>query len=147
MYLIQWGQYGHLIMSGPSKCPAMVEVYGEGVVIEQLEGLVVVAVHVPHEKVQDGEVHQVQQSPALVVGADVLDCLAVVRLCLPASLPPLVITPAPGMSPGLTRHQALAGQEGSEADLQRVGAPTDGVGGVAVVGTLAWNGMEMDESG
>ena len=41
------------------------------------------------------------------------------------------------MSPGLTRHQALAGQEGSEADLQRVGAPADGVGGVAVVGTLA----------
>ena len=124
-------------MPGPSECSAMIEMYGEGIVTEQLEGLVVVAVHVPHEKVQDGEVHQIKQSPALVVGADVLDCLAVVRLCLPPSLPPLVITSAPGMSPGLTRHQALAGQEGSEADLQRVGAPTDGVGGVAVVGTLA----------
>ena len=41
------------------------------------------------------------------------------------------------MSPGLTRHEALAGHEGGEADLQRVGAATDGVGGVAVVGTLA----------
>ena len=48
-----------------------------------------------------------------------------------------MITPAPGMSPGLTRHEALAGHEGGEADLQRVGAATDGVGGVAVVGTLA----------
>ena len=41
------------------------------------------------------------------------------------------------MSPGLTRHEALAGHEGGEADLQRVGAATDGVGCVAVVGTLA----------
>ena len=115
----------------------MVEVNGEGVVAEQLEGLVVVAVHVSHEKVQDGEIHQIQKSPALVVGNDVLHCLAVVRLSFPPSLPPLVITPAPGMSPGLTRHDALAGHEGGEADLQRVGAATDGVGGVAVVGTLA----------
>ena len=38
----------------------MVEVNGEGVVTEQLEGLVVVAVHVSHEKVQDGEIHQIQ---------------------------------------------------------------------------------------
>ena len=123
-------------MSGPPECPAMVEVYGKGVVTEQFESLVVVTVHVSHQKVQDGEVHQIQESSALVVGTDVLDCLTVVRLCLPPGLPSLVVTPAPGMSPGLPRHEALAGEEGREADLQQVGAAADGVGGVAVVGTF-----------
>ena len=114
----------------------MVEVDGEGVVTEQFESLVVVTVHVPHEEVQDGEVHQVQQPPALVVGTDVLDCLTVVRLSLPPGLPSLVVTPPPGMSPGLPGHEVLGGQEGGQADLQQVGAATDGVGGVAVVGTF-----------
>ena len=114
----------------------MVEVYGEGVVTEQFEGLVVVTVHVSHEKVQDGEVHQIQESSALVVGTDVLDCLTVVRLSLPPGLPSLVVTPPPGMAPGLPRHEVLAGEEGGEADLQHVGAAADGVGGVAVVGTF-----------
>ena len=114
----------------------MVQVYGKGVITKQFECLVVVTVHVAHEEVQDGEVHQVQQPPALVVWTDVLHCLTVVSLSLPPGLPSLVVTPPPGVSPGLPGHEVLGGEEGREADLQRVGAATDGVGGVAVVRTF-----------
>ena len=31
-----------------------------------LESLIVVPVHVAHQKVKDGEIHQVEQTPALV---------------------------------------------------------------------------------
>ena len=119
------------------KGSAMVEVYGESVIAEYFESLVVMAVHVPHQEVEDGEVHEVQEPPALVVGTDVLDSLAVVLIILPLSFPSLVVAPPPRVPPGLPRDDGLAGEEGGQADLQHVGRAADGVGGVAVVGTLA----------
>ena len=48
-------------MGGPPKGPPVVQVDGEAVVAEELEGLVVVAVHVAHEEVVHRQVYQVQQ--------------------------------------------------------------------------------------
>ena len=126
-YLIQRGEDGELVMARPAECPAMVQVYGEGLVAEQFERLVVVTVHVAHEEVEDGEVHQVEESPALVVRTDVLDCVTVVRVILPLGFASLVVAPSPGVAPRLARHQGLAGQEGGQADLQHVGTAADGV--------------------
>ena len=40
---------------------------GTRVITKALESLVVVAVHVAHQEIEDGEVHQVQQSATLLM--------------------------------------------------------------------------------
>ena len=96
-----------------------------------LESLVVVAVHVAHQKVKDGEVHQVQQTPTLemkkivsvknqeifefdpdnsgerpilydadlIIGVNIPNDIAIVRVRFPLSLPPLVVAPTPWVPP------------------------------------------------
>ena len=100
-------------------------------------------VHVPHEEVKDGKVYHVEESPAPVVGTDLLHYITVVGIVLPGRLSPLVVTPAPGMSPGLPRHNGLARQEGGEAGLEHVRATADRVRSITVVGALA---MEAEVS-
>jgi hypothetical protein len=83
-----------------------------------LDGLVVVPVHVPHEKVVDGQVHDVQHPPPLVVRLDLLDDLAIPLVRLPVCLATLVVRATPGVTPslagsdGLRRHK----EEGEEDD-------------------------------
>ena len=59
--LVQRRQDGHLVVGGPPQSPPPVQGGGEAVVAEELEGLVVVAVHVAHEEVVHRQVYQVQQ--------------------------------------------------------------------------------------
>ena len=59
--LIEGGKDGHLVMASLSKRSPMVQVDREGVVTKQFECLVVMAVHVAHQEVQYGQVHDVQQ--------------------------------------------------------------------------------------
>lgn len=66
-----------------------------------LESLVVMPVHVADEEIVHGHVHQVEQSPALVVRRNIPDHRAVVGICLPLRLPPLVVAASPRMSPDL----------------------------------------------
>lgn len=75
---------GHLVVEGLAEAAAVVQVHGEGVVAEQAERLVVVPVHVAHEEVEHGHVHEVEQAPPRVVGRDVLHQRAVVRVCEPS---------------------------------------------------------------
>lgn len=58
-------------------------------------------VHVADEEIVHGHVHQVEQSPPLIVRRDVPDHGAVVRVRLPLRLPPLVVAASPRMSPNL----------------------------------------------
>lgn len=67
-------------------------------------------VHVPHQKIKNGHVHDVVQPPALVVGRDFPDQRAVITLRLPLSFPPLVIRSPPGVSPHLKRTATLINQ-------------------------------------
>jgi hypothetical protein len=62
--LVQRRQDGHLVVGGAAEAAAVVQVDGEAVVAEELERLVVVAVHVAHQEVVHGQVDQVQQSAA-----------------------------------------------------------------------------------
>jgi len=62
--LVQRRQDGHRVVGGASEAAAVVQVDGEAVVAEELECLVVVAVHVAHQEVVHGQVDQVQQSEA-----------------------------------------------------------------------------------
>jgi hypothetical protein len=62
--LIERRKDGHLVVGGASKAAAVVQVDGKAVVAEELERLVVVAVHVAHQEVVHGQVDQVQQSAA-----------------------------------------------------------------------------------
>lgn len=113
-------QDGELVVEGLAEAPPVVQVEGEGVVTEypakntppssnpliartgnSLEGLVVVSIHVTGEEVEDRHVHDVVQPPALVVGRDLSDQGAVVRLGLPLGFPPLVVRPPPGVPPHL----------------------------------------------
>ena len=137
MNLIQRCEDGHLVVCRLAESSAVVEVDGEGVVAEQFECLVVVAVHVPHQEVHHGQVDHVEQPPAAVVGRHLLDEVAVLGVVLPGRLPPLVVAAAPGVAPRLARHHGLARQEGGQAHLQRVGRAADGVRGITVVGALA----------
>ena len=67
-------------MERPSEASAVVEVERKRVVPEGSERLVVVTIHVPGEEVEDGHVHQVEESTTLVVGRDVTDEVTVVGL-------------------------------------------------------------------
>ena len=49
--LVDWCQDGKLVLAGFAEAPAVVQVDGVGRVAEDLEGLVVVSVHVAHKKV------------------------------------------------------------------------------------------------
>jgi len=46
-------------MTSSTEGPSVVEVHWECVVAKALESLIVVAVHVPHQEVKDGKIHQV----------------------------------------------------------------------------------------
>ena len=115
-----------------------------------LESVIVVAVHVAHQKVKDGEVHQVQQTPTLemkkivsvkvqefiiilllmititkeifefdpdnsgerpilydadlIIGVNIPNDIAIVRIRFPLSLPPLVVAPTPWVSPSFPEN-------------------------------------------
>ena len=120
-------------MSRLPKSSSMIQMDWKGVVPKQFECLVMVPVHVPHEKIEDGQVYHVEESAPPVVGADLLHNITVVRVILPGRLAPLVVAPAPGMTPCLPRHYGLAGQEGGQTHLQAVGGAADGVRGITVV--------------
>ena len=72
-----------------------------------LDGLVVVPVHVAHEEVVDGHVHDVEQPPALVVRLHLAHDLAVGLVRLPVGLAPLVVRPPPRVPPRLPRGDRL----------------------------------------
>ena len=61
--------------------PAVVEVQQKGLVAKHLDRLVVVPVHVSHEEIQHGHVHNVVQPPPLVVRRDLLHHFTVVLIC------------------------------------------------------------------
>ena len=82
---------------------------GIGKVAERLEGLIMMSIHVPHQKVQDGHVHDIEQPSAFVVGRDPLDVLTVLIVRLPIGLPSFMIGPAPGMPPSFARRDGLGG--------------------------------------
>ena len=111
----------------------MIQMDWKSVIAKQFKCLVVVPVHVPHEKVEDGQVYHVEEPPPPVVGADLLHNITVVGVILPGRLATLVVAPAPRVTPRLPRHYGLARQEGGQAHLQGVGGPADGVRGITVV--------------
>lgn len=67
-------------MVGLAEPAAVIEVQGERVVPEDLEGLVVVPIHVTREEVEDGHVHEIQEPPALVVRRQLAHDRAVVGI-------------------------------------------------------------------
>lgn len=79
--LQQWGEDGQLVVERSPEAPPVVQVKGEGVVVEGSESLVVVPVHVAHEEVEHGHVHEVVESRTRVVRADLSHEVTVVRLC------------------------------------------------------------------
>lgn len=60
-----------------------------------------VPVHVAHQKIENRHVHEIIQSPSLIVRWNFSDQRAVIRLRLPLSFPPLVIRSPPRVSPYL----------------------------------------------
>ena len=105
--LVHGRQDGHLVVVGLAEAPAVVQVDGVGVVAKDLEGLVVVAVHVAHEEVVDGHVHQVEQPAAVVVGLGFPDDLAVILVRLPVGLSTFVIRSSPRVSPSFASGECL----------------------------------------
>lgn len=86
-------------MEGSPKASTVVQMNGEGVVAEDFERFVVMAVHVAGEEVEDGHIHEVQQATILVIRGNVSDHGAVVGVGFPLSLPAFVVGPAPRVSP------------------------------------------------
>ena len=111
----------------------MIQMDWKSVIAKQFKCLVVVPVHVPHKKVEDGQVYHVEEPPPPVVGADLLHNITVVGVILPRRLATLVVATTPRVTPRLPRHYGLARQEGGQAHLQGVGGPADGVRGITVV--------------
>ena len=64
-------------------------------------------VHVSHEKVEDCQVHDVQQPTAFVVRFRFPHDFAVVLVRLPIGFSPFVIRSTPGMAPGFSRNHRL----------------------------------------
>lgn len=73
-------QYAELVVERLAERPAVVQVNGKRVVAEQRERLVMMAVHVAHEEVVHGQVHDVQHPATGPVRLRVSDHLAVVRI-------------------------------------------------------------------
>lgn len=71
-------QDGHFVEERLAEASTVIQVQREGVVTEHLERLVVMSVHVPCEEVEDGHVHEVEQSPPRVVRRNVPHGRAVV---------------------------------------------------------------------
>lgn len=67
-------------------------------------------IHIPHQEIKNGHVHEIIQAPALVVRRNFPDQRAVIRLRLPLSFPPLVIRSPPGVSPHLKRTATFINQ-------------------------------------
>ena len=57
--LIERSKDGHLVMTRATKCSPMVQMDRESVITKHLEGLVVVAIHVAHQEVKNGQVHHI----------------------------------------------------------------------------------------
>lgn len=91
-------------MEGLPKTSPVVEVQRKGVVPEGPEGLVVVSIHVTCEEIEHRHVHEIVQSPALIVGGDFPDQVAVVRFRFPLCFSALVVRSSPWVSPNLRRN-------------------------------------------
>lgn len=74
-------QAADLVVEGLAEAPAVVEVQRERVVAEELERLVVMAVHVAREEVEHRHVHQVEEPAALRERRQLPHDVAVVRVC------------------------------------------------------------------
>lgn len=55
--LQEGGKDGDLVVERSAKSSSVIQVQGKRVVAENLERLVMVSIHVPHEEVQDSHVH------------------------------------------------------------------------------------------
>lgn len=75
------GQYAELVVERLAERPAVVQVNGKRVVAEHRERLVMVPVHVAHDEVVHGQVHEVQHPTAAVVRRHVSDGFAVTGIC------------------------------------------------------------------
>merc|ERR1719370_17442 len=115
----------------------MVKVHWECVVAKALESLIVVAIHVAHQKVKDGKVHQVQQTATLIIRVNIPNDVAIVRVRFPLSLSPLVVAPTPWVPPSFPWCEVFRRKKSCKASLEHIRAATDGVRGVAVVRALA----------
>jgi len=135
--LVEGGKDRELIMAGSTKGSSVVEVNRERIVSKALESLIVVAVHVAHQEVKDGEVHQVQQTATLIIRVNVPNDITVIRIRFPLSLPPLVVAASPWVSPSFPWCDVFGGEKSSKASFQHVWAAADCVRRVAVVGALA----------
>ena len=128
-----------------------------------LESLIVVAIHVAHQKVEDGEVDQVQQTTTLIIRVNVPNDIAIVRVRFPLGLPPLVVAPTPWVPPGFPEDhfyksdvyymqsyvspwcEVFGREKSSKASFEHVWAAADRVRCVAVVGALAWKLNKVGE--
>ena len=72
-----------------------------------LDRFVMMTIHIAHEEVENREIHDIQKSPALVVGLDLFYDLAVIFVGFPGGFPPLVVRTPPRMAPSLARGQGL----------------------------------------
>lgn len=61
------GQDAHLVVESFAERPAVVQVDRKRIVAEEYERFVMVPVHVAHEEVENGQVHDVQHPTARVV--------------------------------------------------------------------------------
>jgi len=68
-------------VKGFPEAPSVIEVQRKGVVAENPKRLVMMAVHVAGEKVKDRHVHEVEQSPTLVVRRDLLYQGTIIGIC------------------------------------------------------------------
>lgn len=119
------------------KGSSMVKVHRECVIAKALEGLIVVAVHVAHEEVEDGEVDQVKQSTTLVIRVNVSNNVTVVGIRFPLSFSALVVAATPRVPPSFPWRKIFGRKKRGKTSLEHVGAAADGVRCVAVVRTLA----------
>jgi len=124
-------------MACSPKGSSVVKVHRECVVAKALEGLIVVAVHVAHEEVEDGQVDQIKQSTTLVIRVNVSNNITVVGVRFPLSFSTLVVAATPRVSPSFPWRKIFGRKKRGKTALEHVGAAADGVRGVAVVRALA----------
>ena len=124
-------------MSRLAKSSSVVQVNRICVVAKQFECLIMVSVHITHQEVKDGQVHDIQQSSSLIVWTDILDNITVVGVCFPSCFPPLVIASPPGMTPSLSWNHGFTWKECGKAALQHIWTATDGVRCVTIIRTFA----------
>lgn len=80
------GQYAELVVERFAERPAVVQMNGKRVVTEQRERLIMMAVHVAHEEVKHGQVHEIQHPAATVVWRHASDDFAVIGIYASATL-------------------------------------------------------------